>query len=63
MTKYDVFGEINSFCSFVHESARWLISKGKVDKAVDVLRKIAKTNKKEVPDEVFKNFEASAKQI
>ena len=54
-----MFGEIDSCCSFVHESARWLISKGKVDKAVEVLRKIAKTNKKNVPDEVFKNFEVS----
>ena len=43
----------------MHESARWLISKGKVDKAVAVLRKIAKTNRRDVPDEVFKNFEVS----
>ena len=43
----------------MHESARWLISKGKVDKAVGVLRKIAKTNRRDVPDEVFKNFEVS----
>ena len=61
--KYDMLGVIDLFCSFVHESARWLISKGKVDKAVEVLKKIAMTNKKEVPDEVFKNFEVSVKQI
>ena len=46
----------------MHESARWLISRGKVDKAVTVLRKIAKTNKRDVPDEVFKNFEVNFEQ-
>ena len=45
---------------FVHESARWLISKGKVDKAVRVMRKIAKTNRRDVSDEVFQSFEIIA---
>ena len=48
---------------FVHESARWLISKGKVEKAAEVLKKIAKTNRRDVSDEVFKNFEVSVEQI
>ena len=44
----------------MHESARWLISKGKVEQAVAVLRKIAKTNGKDVPDQVFESFEVMA---
>lgn len=35
------------------ESCRWLISKGEGDKSVKVMKKIAKMNKKEVPDRVY----------
>lgn len=43
---------------------RWYIQKGRVEKAVKVLKKFAKVNKKEVPDEVYEEFEKSCnKQI
>ena len=35
------------------ESCRWLMSKGRAEKTINILKKIAKTNKKEVPDEVY----------
>ncbi|XP_023327758.1 solute carrier family 22 member 5 isoform X4 [Eurytemora carolleeae] len=38
------------------ESSRWLMSQGKSDKAVEVMRRIARINKKEVPEEVFESF-------
>ena len=41
---------------FVHESFRFLASKGRVDEAVAVLRKIAKTNGKDVDEEVYGSF-------
>ena len=37
------------------ESCRWLMSKGEKDKTIKILKKIAKTNKKTVPDEVWKD--------
>ena len=39
------------------ESCRWLISKGEKEKTVKILRRIAKTNKKDVPEEVFQSVE------
>ena len=39
------------------ESSRWLISKGEKEKTVKILRRIAKTNKKDVPEEVFQSVE------
>ncbi|ESO84003.1 hypothetical protein LOTGIDRAFT_107933 [Lottia gigantea] len=41
------------FFSFVPESARWLISKGKTEKAKLILRKVAKENHTKLPDEIF----------
>ena len=37
------------------ESCRWLMSKGRAEKTINILKKIAKTNKKEVPDEVYES--------
>ena len=42
--------------SFVHESVRWLNSRGQVDKSVKILKAIAKTNGKTVGDEVYESF-------
>ena len=42
--------------SFVYESARWLISVGKYDKAEDVIRKVAKVNKTEVPPDLLREM-------
>ena len=39
------------------ESCRWLISRGEKEKTVKILRRIAKTNKKDVPEEVFQSVE------
>ena len=39
------------------ESCRWLISMGRSEKAVKILRRIARTNEREVPEEVYKRVE------
>ena len=39
------------------ESCRWLISKGEKEKTVKILRRIARTNKKDVPEEVYQSVE------
>ena len=35
------------------ESCRWLMSMGRAEKTIKILKKIAKTNKKDVPEEVY----------
>ncbi|XP_070168667.1 carcinine transporter isoform X2 [Polyergus mexicanus] len=47
----------------VPESARWYITSGKVDKAIEMLKKFAKVNGKEVKQEVFEEFERSCKNL
>ncbi|GAB1867835.1 Solute carrier family 22 member 3 [Camponotus japonicus] len=47
----------------VPESARWYIMSGKIDKAVEMLKKFAKVNGKEVKQEVFEEFEKSCKNL
>ncbi|KAH8278563.1 hypothetical protein KR018_005219 [Drosophila ironensis] len=42
------------FC--LYESVEWMLTKGKVDKAVKVLRSIAKFNGRKVDDSVFDDF-------
>lgn len=42
---------------------RWYIMSGKVDKAIDMLKKFAKVNGKEVKQEVFEEFERSCKAM
>ena len=43
--------------SLLAESPRWLISKGRLTDADKVIRKIAKVNKKDLPEEFFANLE------
>ncbi|XP_076650270.1 organic cation transporter protein [Halictus rubicundus] len=38
------------------ESVRWLISQGRIERAVGIIRKIEKTNKRTIPDNVFREF-------
>ncbi|XP_038077424.1 organic cation transporter protein-like [Patiria miniata] len=38
---------------FIQESVRWLVSKGRIEEAEQVIRKIAKMNKKTLPDVLF----------
>ncbi|CAH2099470.1 unnamed protein product [Euphydryas editha] len=40
----------------VPESARWLVSKGKIDKAVNILKKFERINKSKIPENVLGNF-------
>ena len=49
--------------SFVHESVRWLNSRGQVDKSVKILKAIAKTNGKTVGDEVYESFKVRLTHI
>ena len=46
---FNNFG-INIYCTFsaMHESVRWLLARGKVDRAVEILAAISKTNGKSV---------------
>lgn len=43
--------------SFVQESVRWLAERGEADKCIKILKKIAKTNQKEVKQEIYNRFE------
>ncbi|KAL0895326.1 hypothetical protein ABMA27_011469 [Loxostege sticticalis] len=47
---------------YVPESARWLASKGKVNRAVNMLKKFEKVNKKKIPDELMAEFIVVASQ-
>ncbi|KAG7200650.1 hypothetical protein KM043_001206 [Ampulex compressa] len=40
----------------VPESVRWLISKGKIEKAVRIMTRIEKINRTDVPQEVYESF-------
>lgn len=33
------------------ESVRWLVSQNRTEEAIEILKQVAKTNKKELPDE------------
>jgi len=41
-----------AFAKFIPESVRWLNLKGRREQAMEILRRIAKFNKKEIPDEI-----------
>lgn len=47
----------------VPESARWLVSQGKIEKAMKILRKFEKINKTEVKPEIYDQFEWSCAQL
>ncbi|XP_076673161.1 carcinine transporter isoform X2 [Andrena cerasifolii] len=47
----------------VPESARWYITSGRVDKAIEMLKKFAVVNGKEVKQEIFDEFEKSCKSM
>ncbi|XP_063836586.1 organic cation transporter protein-like [Ostrinia nubilalis] len=48
----------------VPESARWLVSQGKIDKALTIMKKFERINKTKIPDKVLSEFtEASLKTI
>lgn len=49
------------FC--VPESARWLVSQGKTEKAMKILRRLEKVNKRNVDPEVYKQFQNSCEEI
>ncbi|XP_059092270.1 organic cation transporter 1-like [Tigriopus californicus] len=42
---------------FIHESVRWLASEGRVEESIEVLKAIAKFNKKTVEPHIYKSFE------
>ncbi|XP_043648369.1 organic cation transporter protein [Drosophila teissieri] len=47
----------------VPESARWLVSQGKVDKAVGILKKLEKGNGRQVPAQTYQIFTDSCKRM
>ncbi|XP_076295140.1 organic cation transporter protein [Lasioglossum baleicum] len=44
------------------ESVRWLVSKGQIERAVGIIRKIEKRNDRIIPDDVFKDFVEDCKR-
>ena len=44
---------------FVKESPRWLITKGRIDEAMNIVQEIAKTNDKDVNPTIFNRFKVS----
>ncbi|XP_069992151.1 organic cation transporter protein [Penaeus vannamei] len=44
------------------ESARWLLSQGRVEETVEILKKIARVNGRTIPDQVLDDLQKSAKQ-
>lgn len=47
----------------IPESARWLVSRGKIDKAVAILRRFERINKTTVNSQIFAEFEANCRQL
>ncbi|EDS27656.1 mfs transporter [Culex quinquefasciatus] len=47
----------------VPESARWLVSQGKVDKAIKILKKFEKINKKTIDPKVYQDFSDSCVRL
>ncbi|CAB3245459.1 unnamed protein product [Arctia plantaginis] len=48
---------------FVPESARWMVSRGRVSQAVTVLRRFERVNGTKIPDDVMDEFIVSSNQI
>ncbi|XP_014364677.2 carcinine transporter [Papilio machaon] len=47
----------------VPESARWLISQGRFDEAIKILKKFERVNGKKIPEGVLKEFKETASEI
>ena len=47
---------------FIKESSRWLITKGKIDQAIDTMLEIAEENGQTVNQAIVQSFKASAEQ-
>uniref|UniRef100_A0A1B0GPP7 Major facilitator superfamily (MFS) profile domain-containing protein n=1 Tax=Phlebotomus papatasi TaxID=29031 RepID=A0A1B0GPP7_PHLPP len=47
----------------VPESARWLVSQGKIEKAIKILKKFEKINGKDVSPQIYKDFSESCAKI
>ncbi len=54
---------VNTTIRFLSESPRWLISKGRVNEAQKVIRKIARINQKDIPDEFFDGLELKKQDV
>ncbi|XP_048488030.1 carcinine transporter isoform X3 [Plutella xylostella] len=47
----------------VPESARWLISQGRIDESITILKKCERLNGKKIPDHILKEFRETATEI
>ncbi|XP_063372187.1 carcinine transporter-like [Cydia amplana] len=47
----------------VPESARWLISQGRIEESIKILQKCGKVNGKKLPDEIIKEFRETAAEL
>lgn len=48
---------------FTRNSYRWYITNGQIDRAIEMLKKFAKVNRKQVKPEVYDEFEKSCKSM
>ncbi len=54
---------LNIIFSVLPESARWMISKGHYKQAEELLRKIAKTNKRTFDEEAFQQMKNEQEKV
>ncbi|KAF4533431.1 hypothetical protein B566_EDAN001156 [Ephemera danica] len=47
----------------VPESARWLVSQGKVDQAIEIMKKFERINRKKLDPQIYEDFRDSCRQI